>query len=139
MNRIPGFAEKLRHGAHRAIDAPVAGVEEGHGYEPQHGGNEHDAVESKSKLSHTRVEQGAIVGPMPEHLKGPQQGDNLLEILGVGEDHPGVPQHHEEHHKVKGQKNVAEPLAFHPVGDIVLAGQPEPAVQQSKELGPLPQ
>ena len=136
MYRVPGFADQLGHGAHRAVDAPATGLEEDHRHQAQHGGSEHDAVEAEGKLGHAGVEQRAVVGPLPGKLEGPQQGDDLLEILGAGKDQPGVPEHHEEHHKEKGQKAVAECLAFHPAGNIVFAGQPEPAAQQSKELAP---
>ncbi len=131
-----GFADQLGHGAHGAVDAPAAGLEKHHGDEPQHGGGEHDAVETKGELGHAGVEQGAVVGPVPGQLEGPQQGDHLFQVPGPGKDQLGVPQHQEEHGKEKDQESAAERLAFHPAGHIPLAGEPEPPARHPEQLAP---
>ena len=130
------FADQLGHGAHRAVDAPGAGLEQEHGHKAQHRGGEHHAVEAEGELDRPRVESAAVVGPVPGELEGPQQGDHLTQILGPGKDKISIPEHLEKHDKKEDQKAVAEGLALHPAGDILPPGQAKPAPYQPEELSP---
>ena len=128
------FANQLGHGSHWTVYAPASRLEQCHGNQPQHGGGQHYAVEAEGELRHAGVEQGAVIGPVPGQLEGPQQGDRLLQVLHTGEHQIGVPQHQEKHSEEKDEKSVSERLAFHPFGNVFPAGQPEAPAQKPKQL-----
>ena len=68
---MAGFADKLGHGAHRAVDAPASGLKQSHGNKAKDRGGQHDAVKAKRELGCSRVEQGSVISPVPGKLKGP--------------------------------------------------------------------
>ena len=75
-----------------------------------------------------------MIGPVPGQLEGPQQSYRLPEILYAGEDQIGIPQHLEEHDEEENQKSIAEPLAFHPLWNVLFPGQAEASAQQAEQL-----
>ena len=129
---MSGFADKLSHGAHRTINTPATGFKQNHGNKPKNGGGEHDAVESKGKLSNTGMDESAVICPMPRNFKSQQKSNNLLEILRAGKYQPGIPEHLEKHDKKENQKSVAEPFAFHPFRNIFFSGKTETAAQKTE-------
>ena len=74
------LADQLRHGTHRAIDAPASGLEQEHGADAQYGGGQHYAVKAKGKLGHARVEAVTVVGPVPGQLQAPEKGYHLRKL-----------------------------------------------------------
>ena len=130
------FANQLGHRPHGAIYTPATGFEPHHGDQSQHRGGQHHAVKSKSELSHAGMEQGAMIGPIPRNLEGPQQCDYLPEILGPCKDQVCIPEHLEKHDEKPNQETVAERFAFHPFWDVLFPGEAKPAAQQAEYLSP---
>ena len=129
-----GLADQLRHGAHGAVDAPAAGLEQEHGDKPKNGGGQHDAVKSKRELGDAGVQERSVVDPMPRQTESPQQCHCLFKILGAAKYQVCIPQHLEKHDEKEDQKAIAEPLALHPAGNVLFSGQTEPSTQQAKQL-----
>ena len=128
------LADKLRHGTHRAVDAPTAGLKEYHCHQSQNRGGQHHTVKPKGKLRHPRMQQRPVVGPLPGQAERPEQGDHLPEILDPRKDQVGVPEHLEEHDEKENQKTVSKSFTFHPPGDISSAGQTKTSAQQTEQL-----
>ena len=72
------FADELRHGAHRAVDAPGTGPEQRHRDQAQDGRGEHHAVKPKGKLCYPGRANGDSMGPFPGQADAPQQLDAFL-------------------------------------------------------------
>ena len=62
-----------------------------------------------------------MVSPLPGKLEGPEEYYDLREIGGTGKYQGDCPKHLKEHGKEENQKAVAKALAFHPMGDVMLA------------------
>ena len=82
------------------------------------------------------MKERAVVGPVPGQLEGPQQRHRLPQVLDAGKNQISIPQHLEEHDEEEDQEAVAEPLAFHPPGNVLFPGQAEAAPQQAEQLAP---
>ena len=123
-------ADQLGHGAHGAEHAPGPGLEEHHDDEADEGGGEHDGVEPEGELGHPGDKEGAMIGPVPGHLEGPEQLDEFSDVTGPRPHQIGGEEHLKEHHKEKDEKPVPERLCTHPPGGGFVAGQPEPPAQQ---------
>lgn len=127
-------ADELCHSSHGTVHTPAAGLEQNHGDKSKYGGGQHNAVKAKGKLGNARVQDGSVVCPVPGNLKGPDQLNDLCQVLGAGKHQPGIPEHLKEHGKKENKESVAEPFAFHPFWHILSAGKTESSSQQSEEL-----
>ena len=59
------FADQLRHGSHRAVDAPASRFEQYHSDKSKDGGCQHNAVKAKGKLSNTFMKECSMICPLP--------------------------------------------------------------------------
>lgn len=93
-------ADELRYRAHRAINAPGTRLEQQQRDDAENAGGQHDAVKAKSKLRYPRL-RAAAIGPVPGHVKSPQQAYSLMEVQGMGKNKIGGKQHIKKHRHKK--------------------------------------
>ena len=62
---VSGLADQLGHRAHRAADAPAAGLEQDHGKQAEDGGGQHDALKPERELGDAGGKEGSMISPVP--------------------------------------------------------------------------
>ena len=133
---MSGLADQLGHRAHRAADAPAAGLEQDHGKQAEDGGGQHDAIKPKSELGNAGGKEGAVISPVPGQPERPQQSHRLPEVLYAGKNQISIPQHLKEHDEEENQKSITEPFAPHPLRNVLFPGQAKASAQQAEQLSP---
>ena len=64
-----------------------------------------------------------MICPVPGEADGPEQGDDLTQILCAREYQPGIEQHLEKHDEEKGKESIPERLGAQKGRNIFLSGK----------------